>query len=493
MQHSSTPPAPTLHRLRLPLTALGTALFLAGCAQLPDLGATHRPKAADAFQATASLQAPAAPWPAEQWWTAYGDAQLNALIDEALTDAPDLAAAAARLQRADAVAQLAGSALQPQVSANASITGDKLSTNHLTPREITPSGMNDYGRATLDVRWELDFWGKNRAALAAATSEVAASRAELAQARLWLAAGVAANYAELSRLYANRDTAAKAVEIRHKTASLFSQRFDNGLETRGSLRNADARRAVAEGELLALDEQIALQRNRLAALLGAGPDRGLAMAAPTLKLERVFGLPAEISADLLGRRPDVVAARLRAEAQARRIDQKKAEFYPNVNLSALVGVQSLGLDMLAKGGSGIASVGPAISLPIFSGGRLQGELRGAHASYAEAVAQYNATVAHALQDVADNAVGQKALGQRLLKAQEAVEAATEAHRVARNRYEGGLANYLEVLTAEDSLLGSLSAQTNLRSLSLTLDIGLQRALGGGYQVAQANTLASAQK
>lgn len=485
MHHSSTPPWTALHRLRMPLTGLGAALFLAGCAQFPDLGATPQPKSAEAFQSTASLTAPSAHWPAEQWWTAYGDAQLNALIAEALADAPDLAAAAARLQRADAVMQITGSATKPQVSANASITGDKLSYNHLIPRSPATEGLNDYGRATLDVRWELDFWGKNRAALAAATSEVEASRAELAQARLWLAAGVAANYAELSRLHANRDTAARALEIRQKTASLFTQRFDNGLETRGGLRNADARRAVAEGELLALDEQIALQRNRLAALLGAGPDRGLSIAAPTLKLDRAFGLPAEISADLLGRRPDVVAARLRAQALGSRIEQKKAEFYPNVNLSALIGVQSLGLDMLTKGGSGIASFGPAISLPIFSGGRLQGELRGAHASYAEAVAQYNATVARALQDVADNAISQKALGQRLGKAQEAVDAATEAHRVASNRYEGGLATYLEVLTAEDSLLGALSAQTNLRSASFTLDIGLQRALGGGYQVAHA--------
>ncbi|MDY0106140.1 MAG: efflux transporter outer membrane subunit [Giesbergeria sp.] len=492
MIHRSTPPSP-LRRRTLPLTALGAALFLAGCAQLPDLGATPQPKTADAFQSTVSLTAPSAAWPADQWWSAYGDAQLNALIDEALTDAPSLAAAAARLQRADAVLQITGSANQPQVSANASVTGDKLSTNHLIPRSPATEGLNDYGRATLDVRWELDFWGKNRAALAAATSEVEASRAELAQARLWLAAGVAAQYAELSRLYAHRDTTARAVEIRRKTASLFAQRFDNGLETRGGLRNADARRAVTEGELLAMDEQIALQRNRLAVLLGAGPDRGLALQRPTLVLDRAFGLPAELSAELLGRRPDVVAARLRAEAQARRIDQKKAGFYPNVNLSALIGVQSLGLDRLAQGGSGIASFGPAISLPIFSGGRLQGELRGAHAAYAEAVAQYNATVAHALQDVADNAVSQKALGQRLVKAQEAVDAATEAHRVARNRYEGGLATYLEVLSAEDGLLGALSAQTHLRSLSLTLDIGLQRALGGGYQAAPINTLASAQK
>lgn len=493
MHHTCTLPSTALHRLRMPLTGLGAALFLVGCAQLPDLGVTPQPQSVEAFQSKASLKAPTAHWPADQWWTAYGDAQLNALVAEALADAPDLAAAAARLQRADAVLQITGSANKPQVSANASVTGDKLSYNHLIPRSPATEGMNDYGRATLDVRWELDFWGKNRAALAAATSEVEASRAELAQARLWLAAGVAANYAELSRLHANRDTAARALKIRQKTASLVTQRFDNGLETRGGLRNADARRAVAEGELLALDEQIALQRNRLAALLGAGPDRGLSIAAPTLQLDRAFGLPAEISADLLGRRPDVVAARLRAQALGSRIEQKKAEFHPNVNLSALIGVQSLGLDMLAKGGSGIASFGPAISLPIFSGGRLQGELRGAHASYAEAVAQYNATVARALQDVADNAVSQKALGQRLGKAQEAVDAASEAHRVASNRYEGGLANYLEVLTAEDGLLGALSAQTNLRSASFMLDIGLQRALGGGYQTAPSSTVASARK
>ncbi len=349
--------------------------------------------------------------------------------------------------------------------------------------------MNDYGRATLDVRWELDFWGKNRAALAAATSEQEAGRAELAQARLWLASAVAANYAELSWLHASRDTAARAVEIRQNTATLFSQRFDNGMETRGGLRNADARRAMAEGDLLALNEQIALQRNRLAALLGAGPDRGLVIAKPTLKLDSVFGLPNELSADLLGRRPDVVTARLRTEAQARRIDQKKAEFYPNVNLSALIGVQSLGLDILAKAGSGIASVGPAISLPIFSGGRLRGELLAAHAGYAEAVANYNATLTRALQEVADNAISQKALGERLLKAQEAVNAASEAHRVAGNRYGGGLATYLEVLTAEDALLGALSTQTNLHSLSFTLDIGLQRALGGGYALLRISSMA----
>jgi NodT family efflux transporter outer membrane factor (OMF) lipoprotein len=477
-------PSQVLYRRGFSLTTLGAALLLQACAQLPDLAEAPQPKPVSAFQSSQSLQAATTEWPADSWWTRYGDPQLNTLIDEALEGSPDLAAATARLQRAQAMTQVSGSALKPQVSANASFSQDKLSYNYLTPESATPQDWNDYGRVSLDFRWELDFWGKNRAGLAAVTSELEAGRAEWAQARLLLASGVAASYAELSRLHANRDTAAQSVAIRQQTADLFARRFANGLETRGSLREADARRAVAEGALLAIDEQIALQRNRLAALLGAGPDRGLSITAPTLKLNRDFGLPPELAVNLLGRRPDVVAARLQVEAQASRIAQKKAEFYPNVNLSAFVGTQSLGLGNLSKSGSSIGSVGPAISLPLFTAGRLQGELRGTQARYAETVANYNATVTRALQEVADNAVSQKALGQRLQKAQEAVDAATESHRVASNRYEGGLANYLEVLTAEDGLLNSLNAQTNLRSLSFTLDINLQRALGGGYQLAQ---------
>lgn len=478
------PPSQGLPRLPMPLIAACAALLLAGCAQLPDLGDLPQLKTSDAFQSSDALKAPATEWPVERWWTAYGDPQLTALIDEALADSPDLAAAMARLQRAEAMTQVAGSAMQPQVGANASITEDKLSYNFMTPRVETPQGWNDYGRATLAFQWEIDFWGKNRSALAAATSEFEAGRAELAQTRLMLASGIAADYAELSRLHANRETAVKSVKLRRKTADLFVKRFANGLETRGSAREADARRAAAEGELLALEERIALQRNRIAALLGAGPDRGLRITAPILKLDHGFGLPSELAVDLLGRRPDVVAARLQAEAQGSRIDQKKAEFYPNVNLLAFVGVQSLGLDMLARSGSDVGSFGPAISLPLFTGGRLQGELRGAHARYAETVANYNGTVARALQEVADAAVSQKALGQRLVKAEEALDAASEAYRLVRSRYEGGLANYLEVLSAEDGLLNTLSALTNLRSNSFTLDIALQRALGGGYQIAQ---------
>jgi NodT family efflux transporter outer membrane factor (OMF) lipoprotein len=466
------------------MTVIGLALVLAGCAQLPGASAPPALRNAASYASAESFAAAPAAWPQERWWSAYGDGQLDTLVEEALAGAPDMAAAAARLQAAEALAGVAASANRPQLSANAALSSDKLSYNHLTPPEGTPRGWTDYGRATLDLRWELDFWGRNRAALAAANSARDAAQAELAQARLLLASSIAASYAELDRLYAGRDTAEKSVALRRKTAELFAERLAHGLENRGGAREAEARLAAAQGAVLAHDEQIAVQRNRLAALLGAGPDRGLRIARPALRLVGGFGLPEVAGAGLLGRRPDVTAARLLAQAQASRIDQKKAEFYPNVNLMAFVGVQSLGIDMLDNSGSSVGSVGPALSLPIFTGGRLRGELRGAQADYAQAVANYNGIVSRAMQEVADAAVRQRALGARLERAQQAVDASGEAWRVAQNRYQGGLASYLEVLVAEDGLLANMNTLTDLRSLSVIHDIAIKRALGGGYQAPQ---------
>lgn len=485
MGRSSSPPA-LMRSAKVSAPLLVLVLGLSGCAQLPSLEKLAIFKPVSDYQSSVSLQAPASAWPEEQWWKAYGDPQLNALIEEALRSSPDMTAASARLRHAEAFAQTADSATLPQVNANASISSQKLSYNYLTPQAMTPQGWNDYGRATVDLQWELDFWGKNRAGLAAATSQIDASRAELAHARLSLAAAVAGNYAELVRLYASHDTVRQSVDIRRQTVSMFEKRFANGMENQGSLSEVQSRLASAEGELLMLEEQISLQRNRIAALLGAGPDLGTSIQRPAMTVKRSYGLPDELATNLLGRRPDVVAARLQVQARLRRIDQSKAAFYPNINLSAFIGVQALRLDMLDKNGSDIGGVGPAISLPIFSGGRLKGELRGSVAAYDEAVANYNRTVTQALQDVANAGLSQKALTTQLQKAEAAVQAATESHRVARNRFEGGLATYLEVLYAEDGLLTSQRNLTALQTRSIALDVSLQRALGGGYHTS--NTL-----
>ncbi|HET9390864.1 MAG TPA: TolC family protein, partial [Steroidobacteraceae bacterium] len=183
----------------------------------------------------------------------------------------------------------------------------------------------------------------------------------------------------------------------------------------------------------------------------------------------------------LGRRPDVRAARMRAEAAGHAVDQAHAAFYPNVNLLASIGVQSLGLGMLTQGTSSVGSVGPAFSLPILTGGRLRGQLLAADADYAQAVANYDATVVQALQDVADAATSQKALGPELARTTEATDASRQAWRIQNNRYEGGLATYLEVLSAEDAYVSNLRARNDLQSHAFALDVALVRALGGGYR------------
>jgi NodT family efflux transporter outer membrane factor (OMF) lipoprotein len=460
--------------------ALFIAAALGGCATLPEPHALPQPKPADAYAATVSFAAPAAVWPADAWWKDYRDPQLDALIAEAIDGSPTMAIAKARLDRARSNAQIAGAATLPQVTANSSITEQKQSRNYLTPPSATPEGWNDYGRATLDFSWELDFWGKNRAALAAATSEADAARADEAQSRITLATSIASAYAELARLHAALDTATAARDVRAKTAELFRERYENGLETLASVRSAQSRRAAAEADVVSLTEQLGLQRNRIAALVGAGPDRGLKIVAPSVDLTRTFALPSDIPAQLLGRRPDIVAARLRAEAAGKRIHQAKAAFYPNVNLSAFIGVQALQLNNLGKSASDIGSIGPAISLPIFDGGRLRGQLRGAEADYAEAVANYDRAVIQALQDVADAATSQKLLGAQIARTDESVEAARQAWQIQGNRYNGGLATYLDVLSAEETLLSSLRTQADLHSRSLALDVALVRALGGGY-------------
>ncbi|MFL9925699.1 efflux transporter outer membrane subunit [Herbaspirillum lusitanum] len=462
--------------------ALLIAAALSGCASFTDLGPRAEPKAIDQYAASQSLAGTQdlAQWPTDQWWNSYGDAQLNTLMNEALQGAPSMAVARARLLKAEGSAQQQGAALYPQISANASLDHMKQSYNNGFPAEYVPKDYNNETRATLDFSYEIDFWGKNRAALAAATSELQASQADAAQARMTLTTSIASAYAELENLYAQRDTNAAALKVRVETLDLFRQRYTNGLETMGSVKQMEARRAMAEAQLQATDESIALQGNKLAALSGAGPDRGLKLTRPAIDLTKPFALPANVPVNLLGRRPDIVAARLRAESAGKQIKVARAAFYPNVNLTAYFGFQSLGIDMLTSRGSDIGSIGPAISLPIFNGGKLRGQFRSASGSYDEAVANYDQAVTQALQDVADVTVSEKALAGRLSRVQEAADAAGEAYRIISNRYNGGLSNYLDVLNAQDTLLTNLQELSNLRSRRFSLDVALVRALGGGY-------------
>jgi NodT family efflux transporter outer membrane factor (OMF) lipoprotein len=459
------------------LTAAGA---LSACAAVPHLGPEPEAKSAAAYATAQSFQAPQAAWPQDGWWGRYNDPQLDALMTEALQASPSLVQAEARVRKAEALSEQQRAAGRPSLAANAEASETRQSYNLGFPPQFVPHGYNDTGRFSLDLDWDFDLFGRNRAALAAATSEAEAARMDAAESRLMLTTSVAAAYADFARLFGEREAAARSLANREASARLLAQRVQAGSANQGEARQAQSNAAAAAQELASLDEQIGLARNRLAALAGQGPDRGLALVQPAGAIAAGFGLPPDVAVDLIGRRPDVQAARLRAEAAGQRIKVARAGFYPNVNLAAFFGRQALGLDLLKQPGSQIGQAGLALSLPIFSAGRLEGAYRGARADYDAAVAGYDQTLVQALQEVADAAVSARQLQARLVQAHTALAGAEDAYRIAGLRYEAGLTNYLAVLSTEDAVIAQRRSVADLESRTLAVDAALAKALGGGF-------------
>jgi NodT family efflux transporter outer membrane factor (OMF) lipoprotein len=237
---------------------------------------------------------------------------------------------------------------------------------------------------------------------------------------------------------------------------------------------------TARADLAATDEAIALTRNAIAALLGAGPDRGLAIARPSVAILQIRGVPANGTIDLVGRRPDVAAARASVEAAASRIKAARADFFPNISISGLIGLQSLGFSNLLLGSSAFGNAGPAVTLPIFHGGAISGQYRGARGQYDEAVARYDAQLVQAFREVADAAVSRKMLDERLGQSRQALADAEEANALARQRYAGGLSTYLDVLNAEAGVLQARRSVAELETRAFAIDVAMVRALGGGF-------------
>jgi NodT family efflux transporter outer membrane factor (OMF) lipoprotein len=452
--------------------------MLASCA--PDVGSRLAISTPARYQSAKSFTAPAVAWPADSWWRAFGDPQLDALIDEALKGSPDLALAAARLHRADAMVTEVRGVSTPGVTVqgSAGVEHETINTG-VDPalQPFLPRGWKSEAKVGLGIDYALDFFGRNRAALAAATSEAEAVRGEQAAARIAIAAAVAEAYGTLLRDDAQRASAADALRIRGEGSGLVAQRRREGLENQGRSAQAAAAEQSARVDLALFERAIILDRNRIAALLGAGPDRGLAITLPGQVRALPFGLPADVGIDLIGRRPDIVAARLRVDAAAQRIKVERAAFYPDIRLTALVGLQSIPLDRLIESGSIAGHAGPAISLPLF---KSSGALRGAAARYDEAVALYDGALVQALREVADALADEQALGDALAKAQSAAASSEAAYRVARLRYTGGLSNYLDVLTSETDLVMQRRRVAAFQAQRMLADIALARALGGGF-------------
>ena len=462
--------------------ALLVVVFLTGCTSYRGIDHRSTPTEAAALAAEQSLGAEAASgeWPALDWWKRFADPQLDALEGEALAASPNLRLAQARLDAARAQARIARAPLGPQVNAEASANRTRFSENYIFP---PPIGGSTYTttQLALNASYDVDFWGRNRAAYEAAIGRTRAAEAEAFASRLLLSSGVASVYVQLARAYEQLDLAHRTLDDRERVQSLTTDRVRAGLDSRLELKQVETSIPAARARIAQIEEEIALARSQLAALLGKGPDRGIAIERPQLQLAAV-SLPSRVPADLLGRRPDISAARARVEAASRDIAAAKAAFYPDINLTALIGVQSVTLSKLLETGSSIPSVGAAIRLPIFDAGRLRGNLAARNADYDAAVEQYNQALADALREVVDQLASMRSVQTQRTDADTALAAAEEAYNLAVTRYKAGIGSLLQVLTVETQVLEQRNLRADLHARELALSINLIRALGGGYDV-----------
>lgn len=474
-------PVPFVSRLA-PLMA---ALALCACTGGLAPRAVPRPVEGDAIGATLDAAAPAAAdWPSATWWTRYGDPQLDALVEAALAGNPTLKIAEARLRLANAAAGVSEADLYPSAGLSASATRQHYTANGLVPKPVAGNWAwsNQLG---VSLAYDIDFWGKHRDALAAAVGRVRATEAELANARLLLACAVVRAYLQFDEHFAEIAIARAALQRRLDLFELTRRRVAAAIDSQVELKLAEGEVPAARGAVAALESALALDRNRLAALTGRGADAGLALARPTLPLTLASGVPALLPAALIGRRPDVVAQRWQVEAAAREIAVARAGFYPDLNLSALAGYQSLGFTEFLTAGSRSVGVTPALTLPLFEGGRLRANLAGRDAAYDIAVEQYNQTTLDAVRDVVEQLLAIRWLAEQRNQARLAVQVSGEARQLAGERYRSGLATYLQVLSAELQLLSQQRVEVTLNTQALALDVALTQALGGGYDPAGA--------
>jgi NodT family efflux transporter outer membrane factor (OMF) lipoprotein len=477
MIHNSTSPVARF------AVATAMAALLAACASTSGLAPQASVREGGSLTAERALQDTSvsdAAWPAADWWKSFGDPQLDTLIGEALAASPTLNIAAARTRKALAEADVAHSALAPRIDANASSTRERFSEHGVAPPPLGGSTQTfNVLQATLS--WEIDFWGKNRSAYEAALGAARAAEVDAHAARLALSTAIAQAYVGLDRAYLLLDVAQATLAEREQLYALTRDRNAAGLDSRLELKQAEAALPATRELIAQLDEATALARNQIAALLGAGPDRGLAIARPTAVAHATIGVPSKLPAELIGRRPDVIAERWRIEAASKEIASAKAEFYPNVNLLAFVGLQAFGGGNLLTAASRTMGIGPAVTLPIFDAGRLRANLAGKDADYDIAVEQYNQTLADAMRDVVDQVVSLRSLAEQRKEQEMALATAGEAYDLALLRYREGLGNYLQVLSAEQPLLVQRSLDADLHARELALSIDLVRALGGGYE------------
>ena len=470
--------------LLLKNAAIGGAVLalLAGCISVP---ADTRPAAAIDLAARArhapGIVLPADAWPAEQWWTTYGDPQLDALVQRALKDNPGLAVVQARIASAQAVVAAERADEGAQVGLATGLNRQRYSSNGFFPPPIGGAWYND-ANVQLRASYDVDWWGKHRSLVAAALGEANVRQAEAAQAAQAIAASVAQSYFRLQMMWARQDNVQALAAVQREIVAGRKARIAHGLATSEQLAGAELDLGVLEEQSMRLSTQAGREREVLRALVGG--DAGLLADLARFKpAPAANALPRELGMELLARRPDLQAARWRVEAQLGRVAASEAAFRPDINLVGALGLDAVSLGKLLRWPSRTPLLGATLDLPLFDSGRLKAQLGVARSNRDELVAEYNDAVLAAVRDVAQEGATLQGLEQEARAHQLALDSSRKLVDSAEARMKRGLLERAGVLQAKMTLLRQQDAGLQLLDARLQTQVALVKALGGGYHAA----------
>ena len=458
------------------LIVIALTFALQGCITAPKLGQQQQLIANAHLGLAAQASTPIL---VRAWWTAFNDPQLNRLMQQALVDSPNLAQAMARVREAQSLADVAQAGLAPSLSFNTQETRQRFSGHDVIPPPYAGTKRWE-GHEGLNLSWDIDFWGRQDSLLKQAHSRTTAAALDVASARLALSGAVARAYIDLYRNDQLADVAQRTEAQRERILEITRRRVRSGLDTNVELREASGAVPEAHVELLQAQAAAALDTHQLAALSGQGAVIYAQVRRPTLDPAAILPLPEALPADLLGRRPDVLAARDRIEAARAGQAAAKAAFYPDINLAAFAGTSAVGFDNLFHGSSGAYGAGPAIHLPLFDAGRLRAEYRGAAAEIDDAVSAYNQSVLQAVRETSDQLSLIEALNTEIVLQARSLDDAEAAYNLAEERYQAGLSSYLTVLNTESAVLSARREHVELISGGAIARVSLLLAVGGSF-------------
>jgi NodT family efflux transporter outer membrane factor (OMF) lipoprotein len=450
------------------------APLVAGCVPAPPTTQSEKPIAPTSLGLAGDL----APSISQQWWSEFGDPQLDRLVGDALAGSPTLAAALARVRAAQAQVSSARSQLYPQVNLDGNETWQRLSANYIYPPPLGGNG-NWIGSVQANLTWSLDFFGKQQAQIDRARAAAQAAALDAVAARLMLAGSVTQAYIAWARARDLVTVAEQTVAQQQDILKLTTDRVTSGLETEAAQQQSLALAAFARQDLVQARAVQDLAVHQIALLIGRGAD-AYALGKPQLAATALT-LPGILPADLLARRADIAAAQARIEAAAKGREVARKAFYPDINLLGLVGVAAIsGVGPLLAGNAVQYGVGAAIHLPVFDAGKLRANLAGATADLDAAIADYNQAVLTSVREAADALTSLQAAQGRLAEQSTAMSAAQASFNLARDRYSSGLIPQLNVLSAEDLVIRAQRQSATLNADLLSARVTLVMALGGGF-------------